>query len=339
MWKVGIHVGAVLAAAAVVVFSSGAESGRRGHHYGRHHGVEFDWVPPSHRRYSVPPGFAGPPFVRPDLPGRVQPYRDDTYWFGARGAPGALDEGAASRPREERRAWTAGRSGELEGLARICDQQAQDLAAWPIEKIEQVVRPTDVQRTALYEVQTAASKAAETLRATCPVNVPQAPIGRLDAVEKSLDAMLQSLNIVRPAVENFYNSLNEEQKARLIVMISKASEEQDSSTSRRGLARVCHEPSSIHPVKWPIERVQYALRPTEAQRAVLDEFWATSNKAAKILESNCPTETPLTPSARLETMRQRLDALLQAVRTMRPALGNLYESLSDEQKARFNNMG
>ena len=35
-------------------------------------------------------------------------------------------------------------------------------------------------------------------------------------------------------------------------------------------------------------------------------------------------------------MRQRLDAMLQAVRTVRPAPEKFCQSLSDEQKARFN---
>jgi hypothetical protein len=38
-------------------------------------------------------------------------------------------------------------------------------------------------------------------------------------------------------------------------------------------------------------------------------------------------------------MEQRLDAMLQAIETVRPALTQFYGSLSDEQKARFDRMG
>ena len=38
-------------------------------------------------------------------------------------------------------------------------------------------------------------------------------------------------------------------------------------------------------------------------------------------------------------MQQRLEAMLQAVKTVQPALENFYGSLSDEQKARFNQLG
>ena len=38
-------------------------------------------------------------------------------------------------------------------------------------------------------------------------------------------------------------------------------------------------------------------------------------------------------------MQQRLDAMLAAVRIVRPALDTFYQSLNDEQKARFNALG
>jgi hypothetical protein len=37
-------------------------------------------------------------------------------------------------------------------------------------------------------------------------------------------------------------------------------------------------------------------------------------------------------------MEQRLNAMLQAVDIVQPALAQFYNSLSDEQKARFNRM-
>ena len=38
-------------------------------------------------------------------------------------------------------------------------------------------------------------------------------------------------------------------------------------------------------------------------------------------------------------MEKRLDALLQAARTVQPALSDFYASLSNEQKAQFNTLG
>jgi hypothetical protein len=41
------------------------------------------------------------------------------------------------------------------------------------------------------------------------------PTGRLAAAEKRLAAMLDAVRTVRPALDTYYNSLNDEQKARL----------------------------------------------------------------------------------------------------------------------------
>ena len=45
---------------------------------------------------------------------------------------------------------------------------------------------------------------------------------------------------------------------------------------------------------------------------------------------------PSTPTGRLAAVQARLDAMLEAVKTERPAMDKFYSSLSDEQKARFN---
>jgi hypothetical protein len=41
----------------------------------------------------------------------------------------------------------------------------------------------------------------------------------------------------------------------------------------------------------------------------------------------------------LKNLNNRLDAMVQAVKTLRPPLGTFYASLSDERKAQFNSMG
>jgi hypothetical protein len=61
-------------------------------------------------------------------------------------------------------------------------------------------------------------------------------------------------------------------------------------------------------------------------------------KAADILKANCQAEQTLTPTGRLVAMEQRLDAMLQALGTVQPALAKFYDLLSDEQKARVNRL-
>src|SRR5260370_17803912 len=80
------------------------------------------------------------------------------------------------------------------------------------------------------------------------------------------------------------------------------------------------------------------VAPNDAQRAVLDELKDATAKALAILKAACPTALPSTPTGRIEAMRQRLDAMLQAVRTVRPVVEKFYQSLNDGQKARFNSL-
>jgi len=47
----------------------------------------------------------------------------------------------------------------------------------------------------------------------------------------------------------------------------------------------------------------------------------------------------LTPPGRLTAMEKRLQAMVDAANTVRPALDGFYSSLSNEQKARFDRIG
>jgi hypothetical protein len=90
---------------------------------------------------------------------------------------------------------------------------------------------------------------------------------------------------------------------------------------------------------WPIERIAQAVEPNDEQRAALDDFKDAAARALDLLKASCPAELPSTPTGRLAAMHQRLDAMLQAVHTVRPPLEKLYRLLNDEQKARFNALG
>jgi LTXXQ motif family protein len=58
------------------------------------------------------------------------------------------------------------------------------------------------------------SEAANLLSAECPTYRALTPVGRLQAMEQRLDAMLRAVQTVQPALEKFYGSLGDEQKER-----------------------------------------------------------------------------------------------------------------------------
>jgi CRISPR/Cas system endoribonuclease Cas6 (RAMP superfamily) len=201
---------------------------------------------------------------------------------------------------------------------------------------EKLVEPTDAQRPALDELRAASAKAIEMLRSGCPKDLPSIPTGRLAAMESRLQVMLAAVQTVRPALERFYQSLSDEQKARFNA-IAPADDPDAAGKDQRDLTKFCDEkaPSISDP---PIDRIAQAVQPTPAQRAALDELRDASVKAAEALKVNCPTYQTLTPTGRVEAMEKRLDATLGAVKTVQPTLAKFYDSLSDEQKARFNSL-
>jgi hypothetical protein len=86
----------------------------------------------------------------------------------------------------------------------------------------------------------------------------------------------------------------------------------------------------------PIDRIQQAIQPNEAQRAALDELANASTDAAQKLRAACPTGIALTAPNRLAAMQTRIEAMIAAVHTIQPPLDKFYGLLDDEQKARIN---
>ncbi|MGB8397404.1 Spy/CpxP family protein refolding chaperone [Bradyrhizobium sp.] len=107
--------------------------------------------------------------------------------------------------------WMMGRRG----FGGACNPAASGFAEWRADRLAELVKPTDAQRTKFDEFKAASIKSAELMRNACLVDVPPTIIGRTEAMEKRMDTMLQAIRIMRPALEDFYASLSDEQKARL----------------------------------------------------------------------------------------------------------------------------
>jgi hypothetical protein len=92
---------------------------------------------------------------------------------------------------------------------------------------------------------------------------------------------------------------------------------------------------------WPFAEIERKLDLTGEQRALLGDVRDAAGKAASVFRDSCPAENayPLTPPGRLRAMTGRLQATLDAVQTVRPPLERFYNSLTDEQKERFNELG
>jgi hypothetical protein len=262
------------------------------------------------------------------------PYAYDDVYYGIYGNYAYIPPGASSGGRRGG-SHSRAHGGEYRA-AEVCRDNAAQLTDWPIERISAVVEPTDAQRPALEELRAASAKAVDMLKAGCPKDLPSIPTGRLAAMESRLQVMLAAVQTVRPALERFYQSLSDEQKARFNA-IAPAGDPDAAAKDQRDLTKFCDE-KAPGVTDLPIDRIAQAVQPTPAQRAALDELKDASVKAAEGLKVNCPAYQTLTPTGRVEAMEKRLDATLAAVKTVQPALAKFYNSLSDEQKARFNSL-
>ena len=101
------------------------------------------------------------------------------------------------------------------GFGFMCNPRSAGFAEWRMDEIEDAVRPTETQRAALNELRAASTKAAETIAAACPAELPAKSTERLELMEKRIELMLQAVKTVRPAFESFYALLDDGQRARL----------------------------------------------------------------------------------------------------------------------------
>jgi len=270
---------------------------------------------------------------------------DDGYWdyaydgfvdglfWGEYGPPDAYAYAPAPASRSNRVSYA--------GVQELCTQPGTGITAWPYADIERKVGLNADQKQLLDGVRKVGGDAAATFKASCPAEnmFPLTPPGRLTAMTGRLQATLDAVKIVQPALDKFYNSLSDEQKERFNALGPKhlatnaeanAALPQDSkscSEAKPGLANL------------PIEKIADVVKPTDAQQDAFKQLQDATDKAVSLLQAACPEDVPITPPGRLAAMEKRLQAMVDAAKTVKPALDGFYASLSNEQKARFDRIG
>lgn len=218
-------------------------------------------------------------------------------------------------------------------VAPACGDNSKDLAGVPVDDIAAAVQPNEEQRAALDAFGNASVTAAQVVKGACPSSIAMTPVGRLDAMQQRVDAMLKAVTTLREPLDKFYGLLNDEQKARFNAL----GERQERQANPRALARSCSGASEA--TAWPSAQIQRAVRPNRQQAESLEAVHRATEQAASILKSSCPSDTPATPTARLAAMQARLEAMRDAIQTVRAPLATFYGSLDDEQKGQFNAIG
>jgi LTXXQ motif family protein len=99
-------------------------------------------------------------------------------------------------------------------LDQNCGSAQTSVTGWPTADIARTVRPTEAQRASLTALQDTAAKAADMFKGSCTADNLLTPTARLAAVGKRLDTLLQAVKTVSGPLNDFYATLDDEQKAR-----------------------------------------------------------------------------------------------------------------------------
>ena len=264
----------------------------------------------------------------------ARPYAEYAAEGPYAGPDGRVTTGSApSRPAAPGRVTQATRD--------FCADQAKGVTAWPLEQIADAVQPNEDQKGLLENLRKASDEAAARFKEACPDAVPMTPPGRLQAMIQRLQATDEAIQTVKPgARQAFYNSLSDEQKARFNEIGPQLGQPRQQRTAptiagRRPIA-AAKRPAS------PTSRSTASRRSCGRPRRRAPPWTSSTTamqKAVETLRGACPNTIPQTPVGRLDVMQKRLEAMIDAANTVRPALEEFYASLNDEQKAKFNRLG
>lgn len=103
---------------------------------------------------------------------------------------------------------------------------------------------------------------------------------------------------------------------------------------RHGYGAMCN-PAMAGFAEWRADRLADQIKLTDTQRAKFDEFKAAAVKSGEAMRGACAADVPKTIVGRAEAMEKRMDTMLQAIKTVRPALEAFYATLTDEQKSKL----
>jgi hypothetical protein len=243
----------------------------------------------------------------------------------------------------------------IEQIVRDCSREVAELKSFPLDAISQGINPDDAQDAALKNIRSMAGTTADTLAQSCSEQIPPAPVSRLDTVDRGLDAVQAALNTLQSPLQSFYQSLQEEQKARVIVkyIIARGEIALFDTTSvakvRSGVTGSTEAAKGSAPAPrvwsceqleaglraWPITKIEQAVQPWPRQYSAFYALASSVHQAADMIAESCPKDAALTPTGRLDEVRKKLDAVRQLTTIVRPALTRFYELLDDRQKPRF----
>jgi hypothetical protein len=99
--------------------------------------------------------------------------------------------------------------------AQMCAEPAAGIADSTMRAIERAARPTEQQRAGLEALRLRSAAMAQLIASSCPTHPLPGHMDRFAAVTDRLGVMLFAVMSVSPLLQDFYDSLNEQQKTGL----------------------------------------------------------------------------------------------------------------------------
>src|SRR5580704_2126419 len=166
-----------------------------------------------------------------------------------------------------------------QSMAQSCNDEAAEVTGWPINQISDAVQPNPQQSALLDDLGNAVVKAGDVIRSHCPTNVSFTPTGRLDTMQQRLQGLVQAVSLVSDPLSKFYDSLDDEQKARFN-SIKPATDKTAAANAPVTTATTPKSDSDASVMAWPTDQIDQAVQPNAAHRAKLDAFKSAAANGA-----------------------------------------------------------
>lgn len=203
-----------------------------------------------------------------------------------------------------------------------------------VARLRSEVAATADQEQSLQKLGGALGASAGFLAKACPSDIPTQPIARLRLMESQIEELSMAIDIARAPLQQFEQSLTDEQKAKLAAAAAPAGANRQEQSGAIGPS--CDGATAA--IDRTIDQIDKSVQPTEAQRPALADVKQAFGKAADDLEAHCPATVSPTAVGRLEAIEARLDATWRSILSIQVALANFESKLDDAQKGRFDQM-
>jgi hypothetical protein len=231
----------------------------------------------------------------------------------------------------------------IDRTIHACSQQSIELRGLPVDVIARSAQLRGSQHNALEEVRRSAAAAAKALEAACPSRSPAELTAKIDALDATLSLLVDSLIGLRPALATFFDLLDDEQKARLVII--NLSSTPTSSVVERGARKkgdldsnadagavsICMQ-WAANLRSWPVRQIEARMRFSDEQYAALYDLTAAIYRSAGDLVAACPMESPVTPIARLDAKEHELQSVRQDIEAIRPFARAFESALNEMQR-------